>query len=148
MLTRWMLAAIHLFGFAMAVGSVWARGRALNGTLDRAGLKRVFEADSWWGLSAIILIGTGLYRAFGGVEKGTQYYLSNHAFLGKMACVILILILEVAPMLALIKWRIATSRGQAADTHLAGRYARISYIQAVLLLVILMLATGMARGNG
>ena len=148
MITRWMLAALHLLGFGMAIGSVWARGRALNGTLDRAGLKRVFEADAWWGLSAIVLIGTGLYRALGGIEKDTQYYFSNHAFLGKMACLILILVLEVAPMLGLIKWRVATSRGQVADTHQAPRYARISYIQAALLTVMLLLATGMARGIG
>lgn len=148
MFTRWMLAAIHLLGFGMAIGSAWARGRALGGTLDRAGLKRVFEADAWWGVSAIVLISTGLYRALGGIEKDTHYYFSNHAFLGKMACLILILVLEVPPMLALIKWRIAASRGQVADTHLASRYARISFIQAGLLVVMLVLATGMARGIG
>ena len=28
---RWILAALHLFGLAIGLGAVWARGRALQG---------------------------------------------------------------------------------------------------------------------
>jgi putative membrane protein len=91
--TRWLLAALHLLGFGIALGPIWARSRAPWGTLDTAGLRRVFLADNWWGVSAIVLIGTGLVRAFGGLEKGTSYYLGNHFFLTKMALVVVIVFL-------------------------------------------------------
>ena len=148
MTTRWLMAALHLIGFGIALGPIWARARALRGTLDDAGLNRVFVADNWWGVSAIVLIGTGLVRAFGGLENGTSYYLGNHLFLTKMALVVLVLVLETVPMVALIRWRVAVRKGLAPDTHLAGRYARISAVQAALVLVIVLLATGMARGVG
>jgi putative membrane protein len=143
-----MMAALHLIGFGIALGPIWARARALRGTLDRAGVHRVLVADNWWGVSALVLIGTGLMRAFGGLEKGTGYYLGNHLFLTKMALVALVLALEIAPMVALMRWRLNVRRGVQPDTHRATRYATISTLQAVLLVIIVFLASGMARGLG
>jgi putative membrane protein len=145
---RWLFAAVHLLGLGVGLGSIWARARALQGPLDNAGLRRVFYADSWWGASAILLIGTGLVRAFGGLEKGADYYLHNHVFWGKMTLLVLILILEIQPMIAFIRWRIQVSRGQQVDARLAGRFALISYLQAGLLVLMVLAATAMARGYG
>lgn len=148
MLTRWLFAALHLLGLGIALGSVWARARALGGPLDRAGLQRVLYADNWWGVSAVILVGTGLVRVLAGLEKGMDYYLQNHVFWGKMALLLGIFALEVAPMTSLVRWRIQVSRGETPDTVHAGRFARISYIQALLLLLMILAATAMARGLG
>jgi putative membrane protein len=38
-------------------------------------LNDVFTADSFWGIAALLWIVTGLWRAFGGLEKGSDYYL-------------------------------------------------------------------------
>jgi putative membrane protein len=148
MIIRWLFAAVHLLGLGIGLGSVWARGQALRGKLDEAGLRRVFYADNWWGISALLLIGTGLARAFGGLEKGSAYYLHNHLFLTKMALLGLILVLEIGPMLALIRWRLQVRRGERPDTRLATRFAGISSLQAVLLALMVLAATGMARGRG
>jgi putative membrane protein len=149
-MVRWLFAAVHLIALGVGLGAVWARARSLQGPLplDMAGLRRTFYADSWWGISALLWIGTGLVRAFGGLEKGGAYYLHNHFFLGKMALLILILILELAPMIALIRWRVQVSKGQPVDSRLAGRFARISYIQAGLIVLVVLAATAMARGYG
>jgi putative membrane protein len=148
MLTRWLFAAFHLLGFGIGLGSAWARGQALRGELGPAGLRRVFYADNWWGLSALLLIGTGLVRAFGGLEKGGAYYLHNHLFQTKMAFLGLILVLEIAPMLTLIRWRMQLRRGEQPDTGSASRFAGTSSLQAVLLILMLLAATGVARGWG
>jgi len=145
---RWLLAALHLMGLGVGLGSVWARGRALRGELDPKGLRRVFYADSWWGIAAIIWIATGLWRAFGGLEKGTAYYLHNQLFVAKMGLLVLVLLLEIDPMLNLIRWRIRTARGEVVDTHRAGRFAAISVLQAALIVLMVLAATGMARGYG
>lgn len=83
---RWSIAALHLIALGIGLGALWARGRALRGPLDAARLKRVFYADNWWGVAALLWIATGLLRAFGGLEKGTDYYLHNTWFLVKRPC--------------------------------------------------------------
>jgi putative membrane protein len=148
MVTRLLLASVHLLGLGVGLGAVWARGRALRGQLDATGLRRVFYADSWWGLAAVLWIGTGLARLLSSVEKGTAYYLHNHLFWGKMGCFVLILLLELTPMVALIKWRTQVGRGQHPDTHAAGRLASISVLQAALVVLMVLFATAMARGFG
>ena len=49
-------------------------------------------------------------------------------------------------MLALIKWRIALARGSAIDIRRAKLFARISHVEALLVLLMVVAATGMARG--
>jgi putative membrane protein len=145
---RWLFAALHLLGLGLGLGSVWARGRAFRGELDAAGLRRVFYADTWWGVAALVWIGTGLVRAFGGLEKGSAYYLHNHLFWGKMTLLLMILILELGPMVTLIRWRTQVARGELPDTRAAGRFSRISFLQAALVVLMVLAATGMARGYG
>jgi putative membrane protein len=146
MIARWLLAWVHLLGLGIGLGAVWARGRALRGPLDSAGLKRVFAADSWWGIAAGIWIITGLARAFGPFEKGSAYYLQSGFFLTKMALFGAVFALEIAPMVTLIRWRIAVKRGTAPDTRRAGAFARISVLQALLVVLMALCATAMARG--
>ena len=145
---RWLFAVLHLLGLGIGLGAVWARARALRGPLDVAGLRRVFYADGWWGVAAAIWIGTGLVRVIGGMEKGLDYYLQNHVFWGKMTLLLAVLALEIAPMVALIRWRAQVARGETPDTRLAVRYATISYVEVVLVLLMVLAASAMARGIG
>jgi putative membrane protein len=147
MLVHWSLAAIHLLAFALGFWAVLTRGTAFSRLAAGTGEpRRVLMADNLWGGSAVILLVTGGLRAFGGYEKGTDYYLHQPLFHLKMTLFILILLLEVAPMLALIKWRIALARGSAIDTGRAKLFARISHVEALLVLLMVVAATGMARG--
>ena len=145
---RWMLAAVHLLALGIGLGSVWARARAFRGPFDTPGFKRLFEADAWWGIAALFWIATGLARLFGGFEKGTNYYLSNHLFMAKMGLLVLILLLELSPMITLIRWRGQVKKGLTPDTSAAARLATISVIQALLVIAMVIAATGMARGYG
>jgi putative membrane protein len=148
MLVRWLFAALHLLALGIGLGAVWSRGRALQGTLDTRGLTRVFYADTWWGIAAILWIATGLVRAFGGLEKGSAYYVNNSFFRIKMTLLIIILLVEIMPMVGLIRWRIAVRRGVQPDTRAAGRFASISFIEAGLVILMVLAATAMARGYG
>ena len=148
MAIRWLLAALHLLALGVGLGAVWARGRALQGTLDAPGLRRAFYADNWWGLAAAVWIVTGVIRAFGGFEKGSFYYLHNHFFWMKMVLLAVILALEIGPMINLVKWRAQIRRGEVPDTRAAARMSRISFILAGLVVLMVIAATGMARGFG
>ena len=146
MMIRWLLAALHLVALPVGFTAIWGRRQALLATLDVAGLRRVFHADTWWGLAAVLWISTGLLRAFGGYEKPSAYYLQNDLFLLKMALLAAILLLEIAPMVTFIRWRIVVARGGVPDTGRRAIFARISTVQAVLILLMVVAATGMARG--
>ena len=145
---RWLLAALHLLGLGIGLGAVWARSRALRAPLDDGGIRRVLQADTWWGIAALVWISTGLLRAFAGFEKGTTYYIHNHLFLMKMGLLVGILILEVGPIVTFGAWRRQLRRGSTPDTSKAGRFAGTSVWQVVLVLLMVIAATGMARGYG
>jgi putative membrane protein len=148
MTIRWLLAALHLIPLGLGLGAVLWRAVSLRGPLDRTGLSRVFLADTLWGIAALIWIVTGLMRAFGGFEKGTDYYLSNDAFILKMGLLILILVLEIWPMATLIRWRIQARSETLADTSAASTLSSISWVQATLVILMVFAATAMARGLG
>ena len=143
---RWVVASVHLLTLPLGLGAIWARGRALSFAPSPASLPRIFLADNLWGLAAGLWIVTGLVRVFGGFEKGSSYYLHDRAFIVKMALLGAILLLEVWPMVTLIRWRIHARRGGVVDTTPAPALARISRIQAGLVVLMVFAATAMARG--
>jgi putative membrane protein len=148
MITRWLLAAVHLLAFGIALGSIVGRARALRSPLDGAGLRRVFTADNWWGASALLAISTGLMRAFGGFEKGSGYYMASQAFWIKMSLFALVFALEIWPMTTFIRWRLATGRRAPVDTSRAALFSKTSFVQAAFVVAMLLAATAMARGVG
>src|SRR5205085_3424699 len=94
----------------IGLGAVLSRARALGGALDAGALRRAFAADSWWGAAALLWISTGLWRLVAGTEKDTAYYMQNHAFFAKMGALGILLLLEIWPMVTLIRWRIGAAR--------------------------------------
>lgn len=148
MTLRWILASLHLLALGLGLGAVWVRGRALSSRLDERGFRTVFLADMWWGIAAFLWIATGLWRLLAGLEKTTGYYFQNHLFLTKMGVLAIILILEVWPMVTLIRWRQQVKNGALPAASAAPALARISFAQAVLVVLMVFLASGMARGYG
>lgn len=147
MLIHWILAAVHLLVVVLGFWAVLVRGTNFRRLATGVGeVRSVLIADNIWGISALVLLVTGGMRAFGGFEKGADYYLQQPLFHLKMTLFVLILLLEVAPMVTLIKWRIALARGAAIEAGRAKLFARISHVEALLLLLMVIAATGMARG--
>lgn len=146
---EWLFATLHLIALAVGFGAIVWRAIMLRlPNLASDDLKRVFNADAIWGMAALLWLVSGLPRAFLDMGKGNEYYLHNGYFHVKMGLFILIVLLEIAPMIALIKWRIAMKRGQTIDLSPARKYSNISALQAALLIVMIGLATAMARGLG
>jgi putative membrane protein len=148
MILRWLVAAVHLLALGIGLGAVVARAAALGDAREQAALRRAFRADTLWGVAAALWISTGLWRLFGGLDKELAFYVNNHAFWTKMGLLVLVLLLEIVPMVTLIRWRMQDSRGDPVDTTRASVLARISLLQAVLVVAMVLAATAMARGIG
>jgi putative membrane protein len=140
------IAYLHILTLGIGFYAIWARANALKKLKDNSGLPEVFAADNFWGLAALTWIITGLWRAFGGLEKGTDYYLHSTAFIIKMGLFLLVFIIEMKPMITLIQWRIKSKKGEAIDFSQARMFARLSHIELGLLSIILLFAIAMARG--
>jgi putative membrane protein len=143
-----ILSALHLLALAVGLPAIVLRATALRGPLDAIGLRRVLGADMAWGIAALLWITTGPGRAFGPFEKGTTFYLSSPLFYLKLGLFALVFALEIRPMVGLIGWRRALRAGHAPDVSRAGAYARLSWIEAILIVVIVFVASFMARGFG
>jgi putative membrane protein len=143
-----LLAALHYFALALGLPGVFLRGRALKRPLDREGLRRLFAADNVWGIAAALWLVTGLLRAFGGFEKGTAFYMASRLFWLKLALFALVVVLEMWPMLTLIRWRGAVRRGGVPDTSAARALFHVNHLELALVVVIVFVASFMARGFG
>lgn len=146
MTLRYLIATIHLLLLAIGFAAVHARWRALRSLRDAAGLQPVFQADNWYGIAALGWVATGLWRAFGGLEKGTEHYLESHWFLGKMGLFGLVFLLELLPMITLVRWRLARRKGTNISLDQAPLLARLTFLQMPLLLVMVAMAAALARG--
>jgi putative membrane protein len=148
---RIILAVLHLLALGIGLGAVWARARSLGSSPDLSSVRRAFVADTWWGFAAGVWITTGLWRLLASTEKSTSFYMHNHIFFAKMGLLVLVLALEIWPMITLIRWRRAAGQGALDDATIsakAGRIATISYIEAALVLLMVVAAVSMARGVG
>ena len=148
MMTRWLFAFVHLVALPIGLSAIAARSRALKDAARGAPLRAAFAADTWWAIAALLWISTGLARWLGGTEKPTAYYNHNLMFMAKMGMLTLILILEVWPMITLMRWRIYEKKQLPIDTAPAKALARISDVQGVLLFFMIAAAAAMARGIG
>jgi putative membrane protein len=139
-----VFSAVHLLALGVGLGAVYARGRAFRAR----DLEAAFHADNWWGIASLLWLGSGLYRAFGGIEKGSAYYLANHYFHAKMGLFLLVVLLELWPMVTLIRLRIQKSKGAAVDPEILGRFVRINDLEVIGVVILPFLAAAMARGYG
>lgn len=143
-----IVSALHVLALALGLPAVYFRGRALRGRLDADGLRRLFTADNLWGAAAGLWLVTGLLRAFGGLEKGADFYLGSRLFWLKMALFALILVLEIRPMVTFIRWRIGLRRGQVPDTSRVRALYLVNHMQMALVVLMVFVAAFMARGFG
>ena len=144
----YLLATLHILTFGIGFYAIWSRANAFKKIKDISGLDNVFKADSFWGIAALLWIATGLWRAFGGLEKGSDYYLHSNTFIAKMTLFVLVFIIEIKPMVTLIKWRNKKKKNEPIDFSSARQLAFLSHIELGLITIIVCLATAMARGIG
>ena len=149
---RITLAALHLVALGLGLGAVIARGTALRESPSNAALRRAFRSDTTWGFAAALWIATGVWRMVAGIEKSPDYYYTNPVFHAKIGLFLLILLLELWPMMTLMRWRRVFKRGESAERLMTSgpgrKIALISHIEALVVVVMVFVAVAMARGFG
>ncbi|MDQ3699756.1 MAG: DUF2214 family protein, partial [Chloroflexota bacterium] len=78
----------------------------------------------------------------------SDFYLASPLFWVKMALLLTVVALEVWPMATFIRWRVARRRGGHPDTRPAGRLYAVNQVQVAIVVVMVFVASFMARGLG
>lgn len=146
MTLAWLIAVLHLLALGIGLGAIFARARSLQTARRRPRLHTILFADNLWAVAGVLWLVTGLWRAFGGLDKGATYYLQNPLFHAKLTLFVIIVLLEIWPMINLIKWRRTTGRGKPVSLAKARKMALVSYLQTLIAIAIVVLAVGIARG--
>lgn len=146
-MVSWLITTVHLFGFGLGLGAVWARGYALRGVPHVSDIKRAFLADNLWTCAGIVLVGTGLLRLFLDPDA-RAHYLGNHIFVAKLWLIGCIVLLEIIPMLTLIRWRFALAQDEPVRFRPTTLITRVCFAQTFLMLCVLLTATAIAKGYG
>ncbi len=143
-----LASGIHVFGITVALSTVLWRGVALRHVADGRpeALASALRADNIWGFSALLMWGSGLWRAFGGLEKGITFYEHNGLFFIKLGVLAVMMLLESVPMLSLIRWRLRRADAVDFDVDIARRLSAVSLAEASLIVLVIFVAPFMARG--
>lgn len=116
-------------------------------TLPGAVVKRLQMIDRWYGITAGLVIVTGLMRLFMG-SKGAAFYTGNPVFWTKMGLFLCIALLSILPTVAFVRWN--ARLGTGGSISLEGKEYRtlrtVLYAELALLFFIPLCATFMARG--
>lgn len=142
-------ASLHYLSIFVLFALLTSEHVLLHPGLDNATARRLQRIDIAYGISAGLVLATGLVRVlwFG---KGLAYYLHNWVFHLKVGLFILIGLLSILPTLTFFNWRNELLAGQPPKISDGGLKRTIWIIRMELLLLVCipLLASLMARGIG
>jgi putative membrane protein len=141
------VAYLHFIGIMVLMGSLISEHLMLKPKMTADQIRTLAITDLIYGLSAIIVLGTGLLRWFL-FGKGSEFYLSNPIFHTKLTLFVILGVLSIFPTLKILKWRKQVNSGQETDVneHSVKKLLMLVRIELLIVVVIPLLAVMIARG--
>jgi putative membrane protein len=146
MIAESLVRYVHFLGIFAIVGSLTVEHLLLKPQMTRAEIRRLSIIDAIYGIGAVVAVIAGLTLWFGGVGKPVEFYSKNFVFHTKVTLVVIMAVLSSFPTIFFIKNRKGKSPEELVD--IPGRIKMLVRIQLVLLILVPLLATLMARGVG
>jgi len=116
--------------------------------LNAAVVERLGKIDMVYGISAGLVLLTGLARVFLG-SKGAAWYAHNPLLYLKLAMFLVIGLISIKPTLMFVRWRRALrANGALPDAVEVKKARRLVMVQAHILPFIPLAAVFLARGFG
>ncbi len=144
-----IVSAVHLTCLALGTAVLLLRARSLAGPLVvEADFKRVLALDNASGIIALLWMGSGFYRAFSTLEKGSAFYTSSPLFWVKMGLLGVGWCFEMPTMLTLLRWRKELATESLPDTKGVERLRRLHHFELLAMVGVVFAASLMARGIG
>ena len=144
-----LLAYAHLLAiFTMVVFLASEAALCRVEWLNAAVVERLGKVDMVYGISAGLVLLTGLARVFLG-SKGAAWYAHNPLLYLKLAMFLVIGLVSVKPTLMFVRWRRALrASGTLPDAAEIKKARRLVMVQAHIFPLIPLAAVFLARGFG
>lgn len=143
------VAALHYTSFMVMFAALTLELFTLNPDLDLRQGWRVLIADGVYGITATLVLITGILRVlyFG---KGSAYYLSNPVFYWKVGIFLAVGTLSLYPTVVFIRWigRLQEQHPPELKPATLGRLTWMIRLELIGYLLLPLLAAIMARGLG
>jgi len=138
---------IHFLSIMVLMGSLISEHLLLKPSLSKDQVKSLATVDLIYGISAILVLATGLLRWFV-YGKGYDYYMSTPLFHIKLTLFVVIGILSIFPTIKILKWRKMIKKGVEPDISAKSVKGTLMFIRVELLIVAIipLLAVMIARG--
>jgi putative membrane protein len=142
------LAFLHFTAILLVAGFLAAEAMLLRGDLGARDVAALVRSDVGYALSAVLVLATGLARAFFGV-KGWSFYAGNALFWAKLGLFLAIGLLSLRPTMRFLRWRRASAApGFRVAAPELGAARRTVLVELHLLALLPLAAVLMARGIG
>jgi len=116
----------------------------LRSDLDSESIQRLVRIDAVYGMSAGMILLTGVLRVFV-TDKGWLYYSANSLFWSKLGLFLIIGLISIYPTLRFLAWRKASQWPERGEVQRL-QYCVTGELGALVLLPFM--ASAMARGLG
>ena len=140
-----LLAILHHFLVFSLAGILAAELALVRPGLTGSSLGLLGRIDGAYGGVAMAVIVVGICRVLVGL-RGWEYYVSNHAFWGKMAAFVIVGLLSIRPTMRIIAWR-RSGTGVVPEGEIRAVRSWIKG-EVFFLALVLIFAAAMARGIG
>jgi putative membrane protein len=142
-----LIPYLHYLGIMVLMGSLISEHLILKPSIRKDQIKSLATIDLIYGLSAILVLATGLLRWFV-YGKGYDFYMSTPLFHIKLTLFIILGILSVFPSIKILKWRKQIKRNEEPVITEKSVKKLLMFIRIELLIitVIPLLAVLIARG--
>ncbi|MBY0454890.1 MAG: DUF2214 family protein [Burkholderiaceae bacterium] len=142
-----LLASLHLLAILTLVVFLSSQAALCRAEwMNAAVVERLVRLDLIYGITAVVVLGTGLARVFWGI-KGVSWYASQPLLHTKVTLFVAMGLLSVAPTLAFRRWRRSVrSTGALPSAAEVGQVRRLVMLQAHVLPVAATIAVFWARG--
>ena len=141
-----VVAWIHYVSIMLMMATLLGEHLALKPDLTAGEARAIQRLDGIYGLSAALLLLTGVMRMF--LEKGTTYYLHNGAFHALLSVFVIAALLSIYPTVVFLRWRADSraGRGQGLAPRQFKQLQMILRTEMALVLLAPLFATWMAHG--
>jgi putative membrane protein len=140
---------LHLLGIMVLMGSLISEHIMLKPRMTNEQIKALAIIDLVYGLSAVLILITGLLRWFV-YGKGAAFYNHNSLFHLKLTLFAIAAILSVFPTIRFLKWRKQVKAGIDPAIEVKQVKGLLMFIRLEMLIVAMipLLAVLIARGYG
>lgn len=141
---------LHYIGIMVLMGSLITEHIILKPSITKEQIKSLASIDLMYGISAALVLITGLLRWFIVDPKGAAYFNVNPLFHIKVTLFVIVVILSLFPTMKFFKWRKQVKQGVEFEITSKDVKKQLMFIriELFLLAIIPLLAVMVALGDG